>query len=377
MKKLQYFILLVLSMSLFQNCGDDDFPVPPASTVPQFTYTIDNEELAPATVSFTNTSIVPETVGMTSFSWNFGDGHSSTESNPSHLYELPGAYKVNLVVTTSASLEVREFTKTIVIKDPNATGIPIYYIDGAQVYESLINTQAPIFTQVSNISAQSSYGMVMDTLNMKLYISDYGANKIYRSDLDGSNFIDFRTGIDQPNGLSIDYQESQIYWDTSTGIQRGDMNSTDVNQKEDFVMGQPNDPDGLDIDLVNRKLYWINYNGGVWVKNLDGTGEVELLPTVEGGSIKVIGNRIFYDEYVDSGDIRLKSANLDGTNVSTVAVGIGRVIYGIAYDAENQKIYWGDRATDAMMRANLDGSSPEVFYTASGDTRGIVIGKQL
>lgn len=376
MKKLQYLILLGLTICLFQNCEDDDFPVPAASTVPQFTYTIDNDEFAPATVTFTNTSIVPGTVGTASFSWNFGDGESSLEESPSHLYEEPGAYSVNLVVTTSSSLEIRQVTRTIVIKDPNATGLPIYFTDGSQVYESLINTQTPIFTPVAGITAQSSYGMVMDTLNMKLYISDYGADKIYRSNLDGSNFEDFRTGVDQPNGMTIDYQENQIYWDTSSGIQRGDIDITDVTQKEDFVVGQPNDPDGLDIDLVNRKLYWINYNGGVWSKNLDGTGETLIFPTVEGGSIKVIGNRIYYDEYVGSGDIRLKSANLDGTEVSTVAVGIGRVVYGIAYDAENQKVYWGDRATDVMMRANLDGSSPEAFYTASGDTRGIVIGKQ-
>ncbi|MEZ4793326.1 MAG: PKD domain-containing protein [Gelidibacter sp.] len=376
MKKLQISILMTIIFCLVFGCGDDDFPVPPASTVPQFTYSIDNDEFAPATVTFTNTSIVPTTVGMASYSWNFGDGESSTEVNPSHLYEEPGAYTVNLVVTTSGSLEIRQSTQTIVIKDPNATGIPIYYTDGSQVYESLINTTAPIFTQVPNVTAQSSYGMVLDTLNMKLYISDYGADKIYRSNLDGSNFEDFRVGVDQPNGMTIDYQENQIYWDTSTGIQRGDMDNTDVNQKEDFVVGQPNDPDGLDIDLVNRKLYWVNYNGGVWSKNLDGTGQVALLPTVEGGSMKVIGNRIYYDEYVGSGDIRLKSANLDGTGVSTIAVGIGRVVYGIGYDAENQKIYWGDRATDVMMRANLDGSNPEVFYTASGDPRGIVIGKQ-
>ena len=376
MKNLKYLILFSMMTGFFQSCGDDDFPVPPASTVPQFTFTIDNEELAPAIVTFTNTSIVPETVGIASYSWNFGDGESSTDTNPAHLYDEAGAYAVNLVVTTSESLEIRQTTQTIVIKDPNATGIPIYYTDGGQVYQGLINTQAPIFTPVPNLTPQSAYGMVMDTLNMKLYISDYGADKIYRSDLDGSNFIDFRTGVDQPNGLTIDYQESKLYWDTSNGIQRGDMNSTDVNQKEDFVVGQPNDPDGLDIDLVNRKLYWVNYNGGLWSKNLDGTGQVELLPTVEGGSLKVIENRIYYDEYIGSGDIRLKSANLDGTGVATVAVGIGRVLYGIGYDAENQKIYWGDRSTDVMMRANLDGSSSEVFYTATGDPRGIVIGKQ-
>ena len=376
MKKRFIIPLISIGLIFVHSCGDDDFPVPPASTVPDFEYVIDNDEFAPATVTFTNISIVPENVGTVSYSWNFGDGESSTEANPSHLYEEPGAYSVNLVVTTSVSLEIRETTKVIVIKDPNATGLPIYYTDGAQVYESLINTQAPIFTQVPNIAAQSSYGMVMDTLNLKLYISDFSANKIYRSDLDGNNFVDFRTGLDQPNGLTIDYEENKIYWDTSSGIQRADIDNTDVNQKEDFVTGQANDPDGLDIDLINRKLYWINYNGGVWSKNLDGTGQQVLLPTVEGGSIKVIGNRIYYDEYVGSGDIRLKSANLDGTGVSTIAVGIGRVVYGIAYDAENQKIYWGDRSTDIMMRANLDGSSPEAFYNAGGDPRGIVIGKQ-
>lgn len=376
MKRLQIPILITLIFCFVYSCGDDDFPVPPASTVPQFTYTIDNGEFAPATVVFTNTSIVPGNVGVASYSWNFGDGESSTEANPSHLYEEPGAYSVNLVVTTSGSLEIRQITKMIVVKDPNATGIPIYYTDGGQVYQGLINTQAPIFTPVSGVATQSSYGMIMDMVNLKLYISDVGANKIYRCNLDGSGFEEFRTGLDQPNGMTIDNQENKIYWDTSSGIQRADINDTNLTQKEDFVTAQPNDPEGLDIDVVNRKLYWVNYNGGLWSKNLDGTGQVALLPDVEGGSVKVIGDRIFYDEYIGSGDIRLKSANLDGSGISTVAVGIGRVVYGIAYDAENEKIYWGDRTTDVMWRANLDGSSPEAYYSASGDTRGIVIGIQ-
>ena len=362
---------------LFQSCSDDGYPVPPASTVPQFTYNIDNEELAPATVTFTNMSIVPETVGAVTYSWNFGDGQSSSETNPSHFYSESGVYDVNLVVTTANSLEIKQSTKTIVIKDPNASGIPIYFTDGSQVYQGLINTQAPIFTPLNGVAAQSSYGMVLDTIHDKLYISDYGSDKIYRSNLDGSSFEDFRTGVDSPNGMTIDYEMNQIYWDTSSGIQRADIDNTDITQKEDFVTGQSNDPDGLSIDPVNRKLYWVNYNGGVWVKNLDGTSETLLIPDIEGGSILVVNNRIYYDEYVDSGDIRLKSANLDGTNISTFAVGIGRVVYGLAYEPDGQKIYWGDRDTDTLWRANLDGTSPEARFISTGDTRGVVIGKKL
>jgi len=377
MKKYILIIAMFCFGFLFQSCSEDDYPIPPASTVPEFSYNIDNEELAPATVIFTNMSIVPETVGTVTYYWNFGDGQFSSEANPSHFYSEAGVYDVNLVVTTAKSLEIKQSTKTIVIKDPNASGFPIYFTDGSQVYQGLINSQAPIFTPLNGVAAQSSYGMVLDTIHDKLYISDYGSDKIYRSNLDGSNFEDFRTGMDSPNGMTIDYENNQIYWDTSSGIQRGDIDNTDVAQKEDFVTGQSNDPDGLSIDPVNRKLYWVNYNGGVWVKNLDGTGETLLIPDVEGGSILVVNDRIYYDEYVESGDIRIKSANLDGTNISTFAVGIGRVVYGIAYEPDGQKIYWGDRDTDTLWRANLDGTNPEAWFESTGDTRGVVIGKKL
>jgi PKD repeat protein len=375
--KNSFIIFFLMTIGIcFQSCSDDDFPVPPASTVPSFTYTISNDEFAPATVTFTNTSIVPGTVGNATYYWNFGDGNSSTETSPTYIYNEAGVYVVNLVVTTSGSLEIKESSQTIVVKDPNATGTPIYFTDGTKVYQGLINTQAPIFTPINGLVAQTSYGMAMDTLNNKLYISDYGANKIFRANLDGSNFEEFRTNVDSPIGMAFDYEENQLYFNTSSGVQRSDLSSTDLSQVEDFVTGQANDPDGLAIDLVNRKLYWINYDGGVWSKNLDGTGETEIIPGVEGASIIVVGNRIYYDEYVASGDIRIKSANLDGTGITTIAVGVSRVVYGLAYDPYGEKLYWGDRRAYTMMRANLDGSDAEIYYQGTAGISGIVIGKR-
>lgn len=35
--------------------------------------------------------------------WNFGDGNTSTEQNPTHLYTAPGIYTVKLTVTVSPS----------------------------------------------------------------------------------------------------------------------------------------------------------------------------------------------------------------------------------------------------------------------------------
>lgn len=374
------FVVLVLGSCLaaLHSCKKDDYPVPPASTVPKFTYTIDNNGFAPATATFTSTSIVPSTVGDVTFYWNFGDGTSAQGANTTHTYTSTGAFTVRLVAVASGSSEIKEATQTIVIKDPNASGIPIFFTDGSLVFTGLVNDQTPIVSQLPISTLQDSYGMTYDSVRNKLYISDADAGTIYQSNPDGSGQIEFRTGLNAPNAMSIDYAQNKIYWDTNNGIQRGDLSTTDLNQKEDFVSGQANDPDGISIDAVNRAIYWVNYNGGVWKKNLDGTGETELIPGVEGGSMLVVGNRIFFDQYIAAGDIQLKSANLDGSNVAVLATGITRVVYGLNYEPGGNKIYWGDRNKGAIMRADTDGSNAEQWYVSAGSSpRGIVFGKKI
>jgi hypothetical protein len=377
MRRIHIFHLTVVCfVFILHSCQEDDFPVPPASTVPAFTYVMDNEAVAPATASFTNTSIVPGIAGEVVYYWNFGDGTSSEEVNPVHTYTSSGAYVVKLLLVTSASLEIRETSQTLVVKDPDASGTPVYFTDGSFVYKSLVNEQAPIFEQLPVSGIQNSYGMTIDTMHALLYISDYDGGQILQCDLDGKNQVVFRSGLIGPNGLAIDYLQNQLYWDTDSGIQRGDLGNPDVGQQEDFVTGQANDPDGLSIDQGTRTIFWINYNGGVWRKKLDGTGEAEIIPLVEGGSILVAGDRIYYDQYIASGDIHLKSANFDGTGIAILATGISRVVYALGFEPEGQKIYWGDRNPGTIMRANPDGTNAEPFYIQEGSSpRGIVFGK--
>ncbi|HEV2481541.1 MAG TPA: PKD domain-containing protein, partial [Puia sp.] len=59
-------------------------------------------------VQFTNTSAGP---GTLSYSWAFGDGNSSTVTNPSHVYPSAGNYTVQLAVTSSVGCGAT-FTQT-------------------------------------------------------------------------------------------------------------------------------------------------------------------------------------------------------------------------------------------------------------------------
>ena len=75
--------------SQFHNVNVADKPVV------AFTVNDNNNCQAPFTVQFTD-----QTSGATSWLWNFGDGSTSTQQNPSHTYNALGDYDVSLTVTT-------------------------------------------------------------------------------------------------------------------------------------------------------------------------------------------------------------------------------------------------------------------------------------
>lgn len=88
-------------------------PLPVAT----FTVSADNVEV-PAEIAFTNTS-----VNGVSYSWNFGDGSSSAEKSPVHIFTDAGTYTVTLLVGNSSGTSSAQRTLTIleptVSKDAN------------------------------------------------------------------------------------------------------------------------------------------------------------------------------------------------------------------------------------------------------------------
>lgn len=124
-----YFALFTALVFLFQGCAPDP--------VADFEYNCD-DNTAPASVSFTNLSTDAE-----EYDWDFGDGSSSTESSPTHVYNDGG----NFIITLRAIGKGGESTisKSIVIYDPttysirNLTSVTLYdvtsyYWDGGEYF---------------------------------------------------------------------------------------------------------------------------------------------------------------------------------------------------------------------------------------------------
>ena len=69
---------------------------------------------APLTVQFNDNS----TGNPTSWSWNFGDGSTSTQQNPLHIYTNPGKYTVSLTATNDCGSDPETKTDYIEVTEP-------------------------------------------------------------------------------------------------------------------------------------------------------------------------------------------------------------------------------------------------------------------
>lgn len=105
------FLLLVLAIA---GCGKDDDGGGTTSDILTPAFTLEVSADNPFLVNFTNIS-----ANATDYSWDFGDGNTSTEESPSHTYTEAGTF--DIVLTASNATESKETTKSVQIIDPNAT----------------------------------------------------------------------------------------------------------------------------------------------------------------------------------------------------------------------------------------------------------------
>jgi len=76
---------------------------------------------APLVVQFTDQSNGNGSA-ITSRQWNFGDGNSSTETNPQHTYEVAGTFNVSLTVSGANGSDVETKTGLIVVASGETPG---------------------------------------------------------------------------------------------------------------------------------------------------------------------------------------------------------------------------------------------------------------
>ncbi len=120
MKKRNYFQWLALFSMLFllgavvtlSSCKKDSDDPEVKDPIASFQYEISAANFLE--VAFTNFS-----QNATSYSWDFGDGNTSTETDPTHVYDAVGSYDVVLTAKNDAGVS-KTFSESFELKDPNS-----------------------------------------------------------------------------------------------------------------------------------------------------------------------------------------------------------------------------------------------------------------
>jgi len=375
------YILIICFTVLLGACAsiDDEFPVPPASTVSKFSVEVLDED--ERTVQFTNESIIPERAGSASYTWSFGDGTTSSEESPTHTYEEFGEYEVKLVVLTSASGEIKETTQELALLQAVDIDFTLYYMDTDMLQVIGVGQQ--------NVNAEVNgfgNGLAIDKEGGKLYYADDDNLSINSMELDGSNPSVLYDGLTGIGSVAVDAESGKVYWTNRTDgvVQRGNL---DGSGSVETVIEGLELPEG--IAVYNGKIYVSDVNvppvgENIYVANTNGSG-LEIFVAGSWGygmAVDPVNERLYFGDqavYDDPEDNRLKSVSInDNSDIVTVAeiepIGAnGSRTYGIGINTTENKVYWTDRSSGRIKSANLDGSNVETVLVAEGSPRGIAL----
>lgn len=178
-----------------------------------------------------------------------------------------------------------------------------------------------------------SYGLALDVANGKMYWTEYGPGIVRRANLDGSDVENLVAPGGQLWGIKLDLDNRKMYWVEGNGtIRRANMDGSDVT----VLLGSAYSPLDIALDLAAGRIYWTESHTGASVYRIryanlsDGSGQTDL---VSSGvisphlmDIDLINKRLYWTTY---GSSSIQRVDLDGSNLQTIVTGLN-VARGIA-----------------------------------------------
>ena len=360
------FPALMLLLAIATGCKKDSYNFKDlAPTVKSF-YTITSTGFEMGDeIQFKNESLNAET-----YTWDFGDGTTSTEANPKKVYPDAGVYSVVLKAVGAGGTGT--FSKDVTIIDPNAPAPgreALYFMEyGVDLIKKMAVAPGSVPVQIADISGKTGLGIAYDAVDDQLYYTNEDAGSIVRMDIDGTNATTIASGADAPYGIAVNSVAKKVYW--SDGENISTVNFDGTNETTNFITVTGADFTGVAYSAKSNKIYFYDFNAeNLHIANADGTNAQILIPGIFGYAIFIddVNSKVYYD---DRGKQAIMKANLDGTNIQEVVkLGSSLRVAGIGIDYTAGKLYWTDRTNNVIRRANLNGSSPENFLTGVSSPR--------
>jgi len=236
-----------------------------------------------------------------------------------------------------------------------------------------------VFVTASSVHAQ------------KVYWERYG--DIYRANRDGSN-QELVVSQAYPGDLAIDVVRGNLYWTrnccwpvyTQT-IRRAELDGSNEEDVVSCVYGCS----GLDVDVVNAKLYWDEYTEAyplcvarILRANLDGTNIEELIhfeePQLEDGCQDLTPNAIRVDSFRhrmfwhDGNGAAIFASDNIGQQVAKLYFPTSNsLVRNLAIDRTGSRLYWAVAYNKQIRTVQYDGTNPVTLFDSPSTPSGVAI----
>ena len=127
------------------------------------------------------------------------------------------------------------------------------------------------------------------------------------------------------------------------------------------------------VPLPHPPMYWANTDTGT-LHRLVGTEVENLLPGVQNATnlaVDVVNERLYWTEQTGKNTGKIKSANLDGSNVQVLTT-LKSIPYSIAVDTMRSNLYWTN-SRGRIQRSNLNGKQIRTLVQNLSSPEKIVV----
>ena len=247
---------------------------------------------------------------------------------------------------------------------------PMLWVDSGAIY-GLMGANAQRFAP----SVENAMNIAVDASSGKVYWTEKtGASSgtINSANLDGTSVTELTSILSVPMGITVDVTGSKLYWTNARGrIQRANLDGSGIQNVVQDLSGP------TDIVVSNGFIYWTEGSNSVRRVSMSGqkiVGDVAAnLGTV--GGLAVGGGKVYWTEQTGASGGSVNGANLDGTNLETLATLLSAPM-GISVDTAGRKLYWTN-ARGRVQSASLNGSGIQNVVEGLGRPGEIVISNSI
>lgn len=312
-----------------------------------FTYNVDGDEYTldfyvVSTIQFNNTSAKTGAV-----TWDFGDGTTSTESNPKHKYKEAGLYKVSLMLegvgTRTYPLLIYDIAPILSVVEQSA---PTVVINDVTVRLG-IELPNPENLECSYEWTFPEGTMKADGTPITTYKGEDPGLLKFRNI--GSQHIELRTYFDV-NGENRRLEDSYVNVQVGSNVPAptlyyaelgGNIKAYKLINKEDLPAGTKNMPFDMGVSSGNMPT--------TLVFATEKTTTEQGITEQDNVYILDCGKQYYYvnDENSTLGDGKITVMSADGTNVNVMVTNVGQQAFNDPFQgaADGDYLYYTDRNT--------------------------------